>query len=242
MIPLYEEDAPKNGRTVVSYLFYISQFYTRTITTLICLVFISSCASPPPKVRVPCILRPATPLLPSLSSGECPPPWGVRNKPFSLTARVVIKPHQQDIVTMNIEWQHSSVRDQMQLHTTFMGAGIGQLEYQLGKAQFTDHRGRVYQSKKPEELMETHLGWAVPIIAMSDWVQGYSSLDPHKIHLPSTMTNRFSELGWNISVEYIMNKELIPSWPRQVVLQKLDSKKPIEIRLLIDEWQWEEND
>ncbi len=93
--------------------------------------------------------------------------------------------------------------------------------------------GTIESSPEPNQLLESRLGFAVPLSALRYWVLGLP--EPNRAYQPSYdeagALRRMTQLGWLIEFEQFMNVNNL-ALPRKTVLTSPNAR----VKVIADAW------
>lgn len=146
---------------------------------------------------------------------------------WKLRGRLLIR--SDDILTANIQWQHKSGRDVIQLSGA-LGMGAVRIELDSSEIVLDNGQGEIQRSKEVDAFIARQVGFVVPITALRQWVLG-----AHLIGEPvSQKKDGFQQLGWHIVYADPM-PTLLGMMPGRIKV----SKEKITLKLVIDQWEIE---
>jgi outer membrane lipoprotein LolB len=129
-------------------------------------------------------------------------------------------------------WDHRPTQDRLQVTGPFnQGAMTIVVQDKLIYVQQAD--GTIESSPEPDQLLESRLGFAVPLSALRYWVLGLP--EPTRAHQPSFdragVLRSLTQLGWLVQFEQFMrvNNTVVP---RKAVI----TSPNVRIKLIADEW------
>lgn len=86
-------------------------------------------------------------------------------------------------------------------------------------------------ARTPEELMQTLLGWQVPVAPARYWIQGHPAPG---LAFESQKLNQFMQLGWQVDILTLQQTPKGHALPRKVRL----THKDLELTLIVNSWQF----
>ncbi len=146
----------------------------------------------------------------------------------------------------NLNWESSSdssgeTYNRVKLFGPF-GAGAIRLEYGSDLATLTDNKGRRYQGREPEKLIQDIVGWPLPIDALSYWL--FAQPEPasgYRYQLSDDgRLSTLEQRGWRIEFKdwrEFDGQEL----PRKVFAYKTfaqDRRGDVSVKLITKSWRW----
>ncbi len=117
------------------------------------------------------------------------------------------------------------------------GSQVGCLAGNNSQVRLFHPDGRIEAADKPENLLNKHLGWSVPLEGMRYWVLGqtmpHSRYNPisKKISSSEGLIQSFEQLGWKISFDNYQEREsyLLPA--------RLTLIRPeLKVKIVINKW------
>ncbi len=144
---------------------------------------------------------------------------------LSLVVRPADAPSRQ--VTGRFMWAETAQHSQIDVLSP-LGDTLARLRVQPDGSELTV-RGTVETAMSPEALVEKYFGAPLPVLGLRYWLRGLDKSGMQRA--PET----FTEDGWQI--EFVQMQAPSSRLPRMVRLQRQVTFEPIEIRLVIDEWQ-----
>jgi outer membrane lipoprotein LolB len=150
---------------------------------------------------------------------------------FTLDGRIAVKYDSQHS-TGNFHWLHDAASDDITMLAP-LGVTVAHIRRDANGA-LLEASGKHYAARDAAELMQTALGWSLPLEGLPYWVMALPSPSS-----PASMErNEFGQIsllrqaGWDIRyTAYAANTA--NSLPLRLTLQR----ENLEIRLLIDEWK-----
>jgi len=145
---------------------------------------------------------------------------------FELSGRVAVR-HGKDAASGRIFWRHSDDSDEL-LITSALGQGIARISRERDQFRLVTGDNKEYRARDAESLTEQALGWRLPLVGLSDWVQARAS--PER---PAEVVGRagdgleIRQDGWRVAYD-----EFREGRPFRLRL----SREGIEIRLIVDQW------
>ena len=146
---------------------------------------------------------------------------------FELSARVAVR-HGKEAATGRIFWRHSDDADELLL-TSPLGQGIARINREHDQFRLVTGDNREYRAADPESLTEQALGWRLPLVGLSDWVQARARPGrPAEMRGDADRGLDLRQDGWHIVYE-----EFREGRPFRLRL----SREDLEIRLIVDQWK-----
>jgi len=151
---------------------------------------------------------------------------------FALNGRISID-HQGKHHSAGLRWTHRAYSDEILLFAP-LGQTVARVYRDAQKATLDDGDGH-HQAGNAESLMDQVLGWYFPMSDLHQWVLGLPDSDG-AAQIERDESGRISVLlqsGWE--VRYLRYADNSPeSLPSRLQLTHED----LQMRLLIDEWEW----
>lgn len=134
-------------------------------------------------------------------------PWPERQQQLSALTHWQFRGHAifkmpERKLSANVYWQQSAETYQVMLFGP-LGFSAVNLDGQPGAVHLKDSHGHIYEADNPESLMQTQLGWSLPISSLYYWVRGLPSPEPIT-SVSYDVYHRIAHLeqqGW--SIDYI---------------------------------------
>lgn len=150
---------------------------------------------------------------------------------FTLSGRLALRQAaRSDLLQM--EWRHQGEDDRIVLSTP-LGSQVLLLEERPGHVRLTLPDRAPVEAADDEALMQSLLGYSLPVRGLSDWVAGRipAQGEPQEEGTGDARVLRFSQQGWNGSLQ---------RW-RQVGEGSLPglitvARESLQLRLVVDQW------
>lgn len=200
-------------------------FWARVSTVLLCLCLVTSCATTPAPSALPVHYIPYASRQAALAE----------HPNFRLEGAMIIKmPTAAESV--NLSWQQVEGQYLLYLFGP-LGLGTVKIQGQAGAVSLTDSQGKVWQASSPEGLMQSLLGWHLPLQTAVFWVRGLPAPGmPDHRHLDQA--GRLAELqqaGWTL--HYLQYTSVLGlDLPSVIVLEY----RKFWIKVIISGWQLNE--
>lgn len=142
----------------------------------------------------------------------------------------------EQLITANYEWQQDGDNTDIALISP-----TGQI---LAKISQNRNGARLEQANQPpreaehiEALLQSQLGWYLPIAGLRDWMQGYYRNAAQNYQaVPADDDARLTVDGWQLRYATWQREQDTPH-PKKIELQRNDREVgDIFIKLVIDEW------
>src|SRR5213083_2760970 len=131
----------------------------------------------------------------SLPDAGSPLPGG-----FELSGRVAVR-HGKDGASGKIFWRHSDDSDEL-LITSALGQGIARISCERDQFRLVTGDNKEYRAHDAESLTEQALGWRLPLVGLSDWVQARASPErPAEVVGDPDRGPDLRQDGWHIAYE-----------------------------------------
>jgi outer membrane lipoprotein LolB len=115
-----------------------------------------------------------------------------------------------------------------------LGQGRTQLEGDAGNMTIVDGSGNIQVQGPPEQVMEQHLGWSMPLEVLPQWMLGRSSRDhavQAKVHDEEGNLSAFEQLNWQVSYKGFHQQDA------QTVPRRIDVVRgEYRIRIVVSQW------
>lgn len=155
-------------------------------------------------------------------------------KDWQFRAHAVFKMPDRKMST-NVFWQQQANTYQVMLFGP-LGLGAVSLEGQSNNVRLKDSHGHVYEAENPESLMQSQLGWSLPISSLYYWVRGLPA--PGAItRVTYDAYHRIAQLeqqGWQINYEVYQRVQAL-ELPQEITFMQ----KNYYMRLTIEGDSWE---
>lgn len=132
-----------------------------------------------------------------------------------------------DSMSGSIHWQQCANYFDIRLSGP-LGAGATQIYGDKQKVTLKAKGKKVVSNTSPEQLLQQHLGWAIPVSHLFYWVKGIPAPDEYT----AIDSDRFVQKGWTIQIKrwQSMGNYRLPS--------KLTVSHPqLKVTLLLKNWQ-----
>lgn len=159
-------------------------------------------------------------------------PENVSTAEFAINGRISIN-HQGKRHSAGLRWTHKRDSDEMLLFAP-LGQTVARV-YRDAYQATLDRGGDHFSANNAESLMDTVLGWHMPLNGLHIWVLAMQDSE-EVVDLERDESGRISVLrqsGWEVS--YLRYADSTAnSLPSRLKLDKDD----MHLQLLIDEWDW----
>ena len=149
---------------------------------------------------------------------------------FAIEGRVSVR-YGDESLSGKIAWVHSDARDEISLASP-LGNQLALIVREPAGVVLTDSNQVRYQAADVETLTERQLGWRLPLAGLSDWVRARPGVNALARRDAAGRPTHVSEAGWEIDFDYDGEARL----PRRLVMVFSRAERPLEIRLVIDNW------
>ena len=154
----------------------------------------------------PWTIKPLGGLIPLLALAACshtPPPQGqvlTQAPSFTLEGKLAIKTA-DDSIRFELNWRHENEHDAIEiLHP--MGGTLARLEQRPGLSRLILPDGKIKEAASAEALMQSLLGWTIPMQGLSYWISGWPAPGAAAVteltRDPSGRIQQFQQSGWRI--------------------------------------------
>ena len=167
------------------------------------------------------------------------PAWDLRQEAlnklenWSLTGRIVILSG-DDGWSATLHWNQEEGN-----YTMRFIAPLGQGTYQLygdeKLVSFLTDKNELYQADDPEQLLQSTMGWSVPVHGLKYWIKGIPEPGIESKNLLLDEQGRMTELqqsGWSISISRYNDFDGT-QLPSKLSMQN----ERIKLRLVIQDWK-----
>lgn len=152
--------------------------------------------------------------------------------PFNLNARIAVR-HVEQRHSGGLRWQHEAQRDELLLQGP-LGITVARIVSDAHSASL-EQGGKIYQAQDVEALMQSVLGWGMPLPMLHHWLLAEAD-DSLPAEVERDELGRITVLrqaGWE--ARYLRYADGQPdSLPTRISL----SREDLQVQLLIDEWEW----
>lgn len=159
------------------------------------------------------------------------PPLPAPAAGFALEGRVAVR-YGDESLSGRITWSHQAARDDIALASP-LGNQLARIERDSSGVRLTDSRQQVFVAADAESLTEQQLGWRLPLTGLSGWVRGEAGAAPGAQRDQQGRLAQLTEAGWRIDFSY---DDAAARLPRRLVLVFEGGTRPLEIRLVVDQW------
>jgi outer membrane lipoprotein LolB len=150
---------------------------------------------------------------------------------FVLNGRMAIR-HRGEHSTATVRWEHQPGRDDILLLAP-LGITVAHVRHNAGGVTM-ESGGRQYQSRDVESLMDSVIGWHLPLDELYAWARGRAY--PGSIFEAGNNEHGqlawLSQDGWSIRYQRYQG-EAVDSLPLKMLLRHDD----LDLQLVIDEWE-----
>jgi len=159
--------------------------------------------------------------------------WFAVHPVWSVTGRAAIRDGERG-GQVAFDWQASGDSHRVHLRTV-TGGRQWVLEFEPGFAELegTDV-GRIV-GPEPNALVEAAVGWAIPVVELSDWIRGLVAETHGEVEFASDGTVRRVSLDpWELSYHRFdeVDGQLMPA--------RLEAESPpYRVRLVLRSWEWQ---
>ncbi|MCF7969598.1 MAG: lipoprotein insertase outer membrane protein LolB [Methylococcaceae bacterium] len=146
---------------------------------------------------------------------------------WAMDGRLLIKG--QDVMSANINWQHTPRMDRLKLAGTL---GLGAIYIELNEQGILIDKGQGdrYYSPDVDKFIAQQIGFVVPITALRQWVVGV----PLEGVPVAWFDDGFEQLGWRVTYGEYMRAS-IGGMPHKLRIVK----DKINLKLVVDKWELE---
>lgn len=163
------------------------------------------------------------------AAGTQPPPRRDSLHDFSLAGRFSLR-HEGQSYIGQIQWRHDDNSDELLLSSP-LGQGLAEIVSNAGGARLTDKDGSVHEAASADELLQSVVGYPLPLDKLTDWLRGRQAAGDQLTVDALGRPLRVQHRGWRIAYEY--DDDDPQALPGRVFVE-LDSV--LELRLRIDDW------
>lgn len=152
-------------------------------------------------------------------------------KSFALKGRLGVVTQKQGF-SGGIDWQHAADTDNVDVYSP-VGGKLANISKNATEVTLTKQDGRSLTAQDAESLIETALGFKLPLSGLSDWALG----KPTANNINNSTWDENGRLltlkqdGWDISYENYADNEGI-FLPNKIVLKS----EKVNLKLLVEKW------
>jgi outer membrane lipoprotein LolB len=151
---------------------------------------------------------------------------------FNLNARIAVR-HLEQRHSGGLRWQHEAQRDELLLQGP-LGITVARIVSDVHSASL-QQGGKTYQAQDVETLMESVLGWGLPLPILHHWLlaEADDSLPAEVERDALGRVTLLRQAGWEARYSRYADDQP-DSLPTRISL----SRAELQVQLLIDEWEW----
>ena len=135
-----------------------------------------------------------------------------------------------------IVWSRDGQHEVILLRTP-LGQGVAEIQMAPGNVALATAEGRRFEAQDGETLLQSVLGWSLPLAGMGHWLTGRP--DPFRPYAgQQDAQGRWTEIeqdGWRIAYDRYAEQDGL-SLPGRLVARRGED---LEIRLVVDAWQFQ---
>jgi len=150
---------------------------------------------------------------------------------FSITGRMAVQTEKRGF-SGSLRWKHTEDGDHFALYSP-LGAQVADIQSTADGVTLVTNDRKTYKADTAETLLQTTMGWSLPLTGLSDWILGRPTSSPHEI-VASDAQGRLTRLkqdGWDI--EYTSYKTVDGiDLPGKVLLRS----PQLDLKLLVEQW------
>jgi outer membrane lipoprotein LolB len=150
---------------------------------------------------------------------------------FSITGRMAVQTEKRGF-SGSLRWKHTEDGDHFALYSP-LGAQVADIQSTADGVTLVTNDRKTYKADTAETLLQTTMGWSLPLTGLSDWILGRPTNSPHEI-VASDAQGRLMRLkqdGWDI--EYASYKTVDGTdLPGKVLLRS----PQLDLKLLVEQW------
>ncbi len=133
-----------------------------------------------------------------------------------------------------LEWRQRGARFDLRI-TAPLNGGTFALAGDDARVSLILPDGQTHHATSAEALMNTHLGWTIPVSGARYWVRGVPAPQPaaaQQRHDSAGRLTDFAQAGWRISIlDY--QDEAEPALPRKLFL----NRDTLKVRMVVKTWE-----
>lgn len=159
---------------------------------------------------------------------------------LQLTGRITVRYMQNEkeqIITGGFEWQHDETNVRVNLISP-LGQTLARIEKTPQGASLQRSDYPIQTASELDGLLQTNLGWSLPVNGMRDWLQGFVAAPNGALQAVTAQNNALAEAdGWQL--RYVAwNYDDAPPHPKRIDLRRDTTEfGEINIKILIDQWK-----
>lgn len=159
---------------------------------------------------------------------------------LQLTGRITVRYMQNEkeqIITGGFEWQHDGANVSVNLISP-LGQTLARIEKTAQGASLQRSDYPLQTASELDSLLQTNLGWSLPVTGMRDWLQGFVTMPNGTLQAVPTQNNALAEAdGWQLRY-VVWNYDDAPPRPKRIDLRRDTAELgEINIKILIDQWK-----
>ncbi|QOC23886.1 outer membrane lipoprotein LolB [Wenzhouxiangella sp. AB-CW3] len=157
--------------------------------------------------------------------------WFDEHPVWSVSGRAAIRDGQRG-GQISFEWQAEGERHRVHLRTV-TGGRQWLLQFEPGHAELEGTDVRYLVGPDPNALVESAVGWRIPVVELSDWIRGLVSEELGEVRFAHDGTlERVRFEPWDLSYQHFVEIEgrLMPA--------RLEAESPpYRVRLVLRDWK-----
>ena len=164
----------------------------------------------------------------------------VHTDALQLSGRITVRYMQNEkeqIITGGFEWQHDGANVRVNLISP-LGQTLARIEKTPLGASLQRSDYPIQTASELDGLLQTNLGWSLPVTGMRDWMQGFVTAANGSLQAVPAQNNALAEAdGWQLRY-VVWNYDDAPPHPKRIDLRRDTAEfGEINIKILIDQWK-----
>ena len=150
---------------------------------------------------------------------------------FSITGRMAVQTEKRGF-SGSLRWKHTEDGDHFALYSP-LGAQVADIQSTAEGVTLVTNDRKTYKADTAETLLQTTMGWSLPLTGLSDWILGRPTSSPHEVVAIDAQgrLTRLKQDGWDI--EYASYKTVDGTdLPGKVLLRS----PQLDLKLLVEQW------
>lgn len=143
---------------------------------------------------------------------------------FSLT-------HAEKTYVGRLNWRHDGPNDTLILSSP-LGQALAEIVSDASSARMTQRNGQIQTADSAAQLIESLLGYPLPLDKLVDWLRGSDGRDGQRSYDASGRLQNLQDTAWRIDYEYDADDK--HALPARLFVERADG---LRLRLRIEEWE-----
>ena len=134
----------------------------------------------------------------------------------------------------NFEWEQDAQGIRINLLSQ-LGQTLARITQTANGAVLEQSGKEPRQAADIDQLLQTTLGWSLPVAGMRDWLQGFVATNGNKAAALKAVDQTVTTEGWTLRYA---SWQADGSFPKRIDLQRYTEQAgDVSIRIVIDEWK-----